>query len=168
MIEQRHMSKGERGLIEPGERHQRVLRRLRDFDKILIGIADVHRSNCKLRSRADHRALLDQYIVAFQLLDHFIEWAIGKEAEIKRSRRWSMRLDAGVEAGRVHVEFVVAESQRNAIVSVTLELHSENAGIEIDASIEISRGEHDVIDAFDHETGERAECGACIIAFTPR
>ncbi len=50
----------------------------------------------------------------------------------------------------MHVELVIAELERDPVVAVVLDLHSEHAGIEIEAAVEIARSQHDVVERPDH------------------
>src|SRR5687768_831275 len=89
----------------------------RYFDQVLVRIAHVDRAQGEARPGAIGRSLLDRDAFLLEVRDHLVERPVGEEAEIKRARRGRARLDAGVEAGRVDVELVVAEPERDAVLA---------------------------------------------------
>src|SRR5690242_2889957 len=127
-----------------------ALRRLRDLDQVLVGIAKVNRADREARARADNRSLLDGDLLALEMRDDLVERAVGEKAHVERSRGRDARLDARLVTGRMHVELVVAEAQRDAVRAVILDCHAEHARVEVEAALEILRRDDDVIESADH------------------
>src|SRR5262245_12698335 len=69
------------------------------------------------------------------------------------------------------VELVLAERQRDASLAVALDAHAQHAGVEIEAAVEVARGENDVVECPDHllVTSDRLPSAFCLLpsAFCP-
>src|SRR5688572_14832429 len=122
----------------------------RYFDQILVRIAHVDRAQGEARPGAIGRPFLDRDAFLLEVRDHLIERAIGEEAQVERPGRRRARLDAGFETGRMDIELVVAEPERDAVLAVALDFHPQHARVEVEAALEVARRDDDVVESLDH------------------
>src|SRR6185369_11298691 len=125
-------------------------RRDRDLDQVVIRIAHIHRTNREMCAGSQHRPLFDRNVVLFEPRDHVLERTVGEKTQIKRTRRRMARFDAGFIPGRMYVEFLLAEFERDASLAKAFEPHAERLRVKRNASVKIARREHDVVKAFYH------------------
>ena len=84
-------------------------------------------------------------------LHYLFERTVGEETKVERARRRRLRFDAGVEALRMDIKFLLAEAQCNATVAIVFEFHAQGMRIKRYALVDFARREDDVVDTFDHD-----------------
>src|SRR5438876_530448 len=120
-----------------------------DREPVAVGVAQVDRLDRAERARALHRPLEDGHPTLLEVAAPDLERLVRQEAEVARAWRRPRRLQPELPPGRVQVDLLRSESQREPARREPHRLHAEDPAVEVARGVEIADGQHQVVEAIE-------------------
>src|SRR5207247_10867208 len=113
------------------------------------------------RARALPRPLEDGHPTLLEVAAPDLERLVRQEAEVARAWRRPRRLQPELPPGRVQVDLLRSESQREPARREPHRLHAEDPAVEVARGVEIADGQHQVVEAMERHRARwaRADSG---------
>src|SRR2546426_211527 len=118
-----------------------------DLEQVAVGVAQVDRLDRAEGARALHRPLEDGHPTLLEVAAPDLERLVRQEAEVARAWRRPRRLQPELRPGRVQVDLLRSESQREPARREPHRLHAEDPAGEVARGVEIADGEHQGVEA---------------------
>src|SRR5690242_9910519 len=114
---------------------------IRDFDEVLVGVADIDGLHCADSAGARPGAGDDRHAAIPEMRDDLGERRLGDKAEIAGARGWLIGDQAGDVVSRMQIDLLLAETQRGTALAKSDDLHPENARVELAGLGDIGDGQ---------------------------
>src|SRR5213592_4556766 len=137
----------------PAQRRERVaggLESAGDLEKIAVGVAQIDRLDRAQRARPLDGALEQRDAVLGETGAPRLQRLIRQKAQVARSGGRPLGLRLELPPGRVQVDFLRSEAQRDAPLAVGHYLHAEDPAVEVARRCGVADGQDQVIQAIEH------------------